>query len=196
MCKLQQDRVKLLLLLLNHTVEKPPRLSEFWRLCCVKSLEESEGPISSGIKVHFSVGLAVWSLSGVPDDSNKLKRKKKHAFSQCWTLSSWPSKVLQVMLWIIERSCFDSSWNQKQRLELEQLHSDYEHLRTQERHKSRQLEDLTWVLASFQTFPWVGGCGQAASSLFRLTVICSVFLSIWSPWFLGNARCDTRLSCL
>lgn len=82
MCKLQQDRVKLLLLLLNHTVEKPPRLSEFWRLCCVKSLEESEGPISSGIKVHFSVGLAVWSLSGVPDDSNKLKRKKNmHSLS-------------------------------------------------------------------------------------------------------------------
>uniref|UniRef100_H3CNN1 Kinesin-like protein n=1 Tax=Tetraodon nigroviridis TaxID=99883 RepID=H3CNN1_TETNG len=35
--------------------------------------------------------------------------------------------------------------NQKQRLELEQLRSDYEHLRTQERHKSRQLEDLTYL---------------------------------------------------
>ncbi|XP_056885422.1 kinesin heavy chain isoform X2 [Takifugu flavidus] len=35
--------------------------------------------------------------------------------------------------------------NQEQRLELEQLRSDYEHLRTQERHKSRQLEDLTYL---------------------------------------------------
>uniref|UniRef100_A0A8C6P239 Kinesin-like protein n=1 Tax=Nothobranchius furzeri TaxID=105023 RepID=A0A8C6P239_NOTFU len=33
--------------------------------------------------------------------------------------------------------------NQKQRLELEQLHGDFERLRTQEHHKSRQLEELT-----------------------------------------------------
>uniref|UniRef100_A0A8C6P118 Kinesin-like protein n=1 Tax=Nothobranchius furzeri TaxID=105023 RepID=A0A8C6P118_NOTFU len=35
--------------------------------------------------------------------------------------------------------------NQKQRLELEQLHGDFERLRTQEHHKSRQLEELTFL---------------------------------------------------
>lgn len=35
------------------------------------------------------------------------------------------------------------SCNQKQRLELEQLHGDFEHLRSQEHQKSQQLEDLT-----------------------------------------------------
>lgn len=35
------------------------------------------------------------------------------------------------------------SCTQKQQLELKQLHSDYECLRTQEHHKSRQLEELT-----------------------------------------------------
>ncbi|XP_028261718.1 kinesin heavy chain isoform X2 [Parambassis ranga] len=35
--------------------------------------------------------------------------------------------------------------NQKQQLELEQLHSDFERLRTQEHHKSRQLEELTFL---------------------------------------------------
>ncbi|XP_061641682.1 kinesin heavy chain [Phyllopteryx taeniolatus] len=36
-------------------------------------------------------------------------------------------------------------WNQKQELELEQLHSDYERLRGRERQKSRQLEELTFL---------------------------------------------------
>uniref|UniRef100_A0A672ZQ13 Kinesin-like protein n=1 Tax=Sphaeramia orbicularis TaxID=375764 RepID=A0A672ZQ13_9TELE len=35
--------------------------------------------------------------------------------------------------------------NQKQRLELEQLHSDFECLRSREHHKSRQLEELTFL---------------------------------------------------
>lgn len=35
--------------------------------------------------------------------------------------------------------------NQKQQLELEQLHSDFERLRSQEHHKSRQLEELTFL---------------------------------------------------
>uniref|UniRef100_A0A671Y682 Kinesin-like protein n=1 Tax=Sparus aurata TaxID=8175 RepID=A0A671Y682_SPAAU len=35
--------------------------------------------------------------------------------------------------------------NQKQQLELEQLHCDYECLRSQEHHKSRQLEELTFL---------------------------------------------------
>ncbi|XP_023138695.2 kinesin heavy chain isoform X2 [Amphiprion ocellaris] len=35
--------------------------------------------------------------------------------------------------------------NQKQQLELEQLHSDFERLRNQEHHKSRQLEELTFL---------------------------------------------------
>uniref|UniRef100_A0A7N6AKY5 Kinesin-like protein n=1 Tax=Anabas testudineus TaxID=64144 RepID=A0A7N6AKY5_ANATE len=35
--------------------------------------------------------------------------------------------------------------NQKQQLELEQLHDDYERLRSQEHHKSRQLEELTFL---------------------------------------------------
>uniref|UniRef100_A0A3Q2TFA5 Kinesin-like protein n=1 Tax=Fundulus heteroclitus TaxID=8078 RepID=A0A3Q2TFA5_FUNHE len=35
--------------------------------------------------------------------------------------------------------------NQKQQLELEQLHSDFEHLRSREHHKSRQLEELTFL---------------------------------------------------
>uniref|UniRef100_A0A8C2XGY9 Kinesin-like protein n=1 Tax=Cyclopterus lumpus TaxID=8103 RepID=A0A8C2XGY9_CYCLU len=35
--------------------------------------------------------------------------------------------------------------NQKQQLELEQLHCDFEHLRSQEHHKSRQLEELTFL---------------------------------------------------
>lgn len=35
--------------------------------------------------------------------------------------------------------------NQKQHLELEQLHADFEHLRSQEHHKSRQLEELTFL---------------------------------------------------
>lgn len=35
------------------------------------------------------------------------------------------------------------SCNQKQELELEQLHYDFQHLRSQEHHKSRQLEELT-----------------------------------------------------
>ncbi|KAK2861892.1 hypothetical protein Q5P01_001425 [Channa striata] len=35
--------------------------------------------------------------------------------------------------------------NQKQELELEQLHDDYERLRSQEHHKSRQLEELTFL---------------------------------------------------
>lgn len=39
------------------------------------------------------------------------------------------------------------SCNQRQQLELEQLHDDYEHLRSQEHHKSRQLEELTWASA-------------------------------------------------
>ncbi|KAG7244815.1 hypothetical protein INR49_029834, partial [Caranx melampygus] len=35
--------------------------------------------------------------------------------------------------------------NQKQQLELEQLHDDFERLRTREHHKSRQLEELTFL---------------------------------------------------
>ncbi|XP_029358135.1 kinesin heavy chain [Echeneis naucrates] len=35
--------------------------------------------------------------------------------------------------------------NQKQQLELELLHDDFEHLRSQERHKSRQLEELIFL---------------------------------------------------
>ncbi|XP_012724806.2 kinesin heavy chain isoform X2 [Fundulus heteroclitus] len=35
--------------------------------------------------------------------------------------------------------------NQKQQLELEQLYSDFEHLRSREHHKSRQLEELTFL---------------------------------------------------
>ncbi|XP_063767237.1 kinesin heavy chain isoform X1 [Eleginops maclovinus] len=35
--------------------------------------------------------------------------------------------------------------NQEQQLELEQLHCDFEHLRIQEHHKSRQLEELTFL---------------------------------------------------
>ncbi|XP_056257593.1 kinesin heavy chain [Seriola aureovittata] len=35
--------------------------------------------------------------------------------------------------------------NQKQQLELEQLHDDFERLRSQEHHKSRQLEELTFL---------------------------------------------------
>uniref|UniRef100_A0A672FZF5 Kinesin-like protein n=1 Tax=Salarias fasciatus TaxID=181472 RepID=A0A672FZF5_SALFA len=35
--------------------------------------------------------------------------------------------------------------NQKQQLELEQLHGDFERLRSQEHHKSRQLEELTFL---------------------------------------------------
>ncbi|XP_070699073.1 kinesin heavy chain [Pempheris klunzingeri] len=35
--------------------------------------------------------------------------------------------------------------NQKQQLELEQLHCDFEHLRSQEHHKSRQLEELKFL---------------------------------------------------
>ncbi|XP_056157620.1 kinesin heavy chain [Lampris incognitus] len=35
--------------------------------------------------------------------------------------------------------------NQRQHLELEQLHGDFEHLRSQEHHKSRQLEELTFL---------------------------------------------------
>ncbi|KAM9859692.1 kinesin heavy chain [Aulostomus maculatus] len=35
--------------------------------------------------------------------------------------------------------------NQRQELELEQLHCDFKHLRSQERHKSRQLEELTFL---------------------------------------------------
>ncbi|XP_074498855.1 kinesin heavy chain [Sebastes fasciatus] len=35
--------------------------------------------------------------------------------------------------------------NQMQQLELEQLHCDFEHLRSQEHHKSRQLEELTFL---------------------------------------------------
>ncbi|XP_039972145.1 kinesin heavy chain [Xiphias gladius] len=35
--------------------------------------------------------------------------------------------------------------NQRQQLELEQLHDDFEHLRSQEHHKSRQLEELTFL---------------------------------------------------
>ncbi|XP_072237933.1 kinesin heavy chain isoform X2 [Leuresthes tenuis] len=38
-----------------------------------------------------------------------------------------------------------SDCNQKQQLELEQLHSDFERLRSQEHHKSRQLEELTFL---------------------------------------------------
>ncbi|XP_075881385.1 kinesin heavy chain [Nelusetta ayraudi] len=38
-----------------------------------------------------------------------------------------------------------SDCNQRQRLELKQLRSDYECLRTQEHHKSRQLEELTFL---------------------------------------------------
>nr|XP_061814039.1 kinesin heavy chain-like [Nerophis lumbriciformis] len=36
-------------------------------------------------------------------------------------------------------------WNQKQELELEQLHGDYEHLRIQQHQKNRQLEELTFL---------------------------------------------------
>ncbi|TMS19299.1 Kinesin heavy chain isoform 5A [Larimichthys crocea] len=49
--------------------------------------------------------------------------------------------------------------NQKQQLELEQLHCDFERLRSQERHKSRQLEELTLV----SSIP----CTTSASFLFK-----------------------------
>lgn len=50
------------------------------------------------------------------------------------------------------------SCNQKLELELEQLHGDFEHLRSQEHHKSRQLEELTWVpaLQRSNTSPYGG----------------------------------------
>ncbi|XP_033821978.1 kinesin heavy chain isoform X2 [Periophthalmus magnuspinnatus] len=38
-----------------------------------------------------------------------------------------------------------SDCNQKQQLELDQLHEDFEHLKSQEHHKSRQLEELTFL---------------------------------------------------
>ncbi|XP_045885025.1 kinesin heavy chain isoform X3 [Micropterus dolomieu] len=38
-----------------------------------------------------------------------------------------------------------TDYNQKQQLELEQLHCDFERLRSQEHHKSRQLEELTFL---------------------------------------------------
>lgn len=96
------------------------------------------------------------------------------------------------MLLIVGLFCFDPSCNQEQRLELEQLRSDYEHLRTQERHKSRQLEDLTWVLATFQTFLHVEAWCLAAFLLWWLTVILSCF-------WLGDCqirRANIRLTCL
>lgn len=62
----------------------------------------------------------------------------------CITDSLWPTSLN--LHWINEWAIVHLfSYNQKQQLELEQLHCDFERLRSQEHHKSRQLEELKWV---------------------------------------------------
>lgn len=109
----------------------------------------------------------------------------------CITDSLWPTSLN--LHWINEWAIVHLfSYNQKQQLELEQLHCDFERLRSQEHHKSRQLEELKWVSSllswpAFKRLPY-GGLWvtclfwfTSSISLCHLSSFCQfIFLSLRS----------------
>lgn len=103
-------------------------------------------------------------------------------------LAFWHWKVLFLSL-TEPASIFFFSCNQKQQLELEQLHGDFERLRSQEHQKSRQLEELTWVssLRSWPSFKhlaiWSSG-GELPLQIHVFLFFFFFFLSHFSQSFI------------
>lgn len=108
-----------------------------------------------------------------------LRREAKHLFPFECTEKLWRDPEWAIVLVL---SC-----NQKQQLELEQLHSDFQRLRTQERHKSRQLEELTWVCftvsgPAFKHFTIWRPEGKLPLLIYFFSDICLGFFLCFQLW--------------